>query len=652
MKNSFLCVFFTLLTLITYSQTNRNILHNEAQKIELDELIKNPIQLHNFPTYTDRDFWGKVPQSISTQYIKEAEKVLDFAWPAIKATDYLEILRTGQRLHDQFILPHNVLRALIMGELMEGKGRFIDQIVNGVWYYSEQTWWGWSAHLKDQKEADGLPDVNEPIVDLGVGEIVNTLSMSYLLFKDEFDQIHPFISQRLKQEVMNKAIIPFYERDDFWWMGFIDWYDPYADSPRRLNNWNTWINYNMLLAILVLEDDPVKRAGGVSKVLRSIDNLLNSYPDDGGCDEGPSYWKKAGGYLYLSLNLLENATGGTFNVFENPLVRNMGTYIYKASIDYPYFLNFADADATESIYPEVIYLYGKDINNTNLQNFGAWVAKKEGWGKEVPRGNIDRIILQLKHFDEIMNARAEDPLVADFWLPDTELAGARDKAGSTDGFYFAAKGGYNDESHNHNDAGTFILYYNGKPCLIDIGRETYTAKTFGPDRYEIWNMQSQYHNLPRINGHDQAFGQQYRALSATFNSNRRRAVFSADIAGAYPAEAAVKFWNRTYTLNRGRNFLIEDHFELSEKPEGPTSLHLISYCQVSKVKDGILELAGDEFKLHLHYNAKMLEPTIEYIEVTDPRLYNFWPEGITIIIFEYTAKAPKGKSIMEIKKVN
>ena len=58
-----------------------------------------------------------------------------------------------------------------MGELAEGKGRFMDQIVNAVWYFSEQTWWGWSAHLGPQKAGAGLPDINEPFVDLGSGKL-------------------------------------------------------------------------------------------------------------------------------------------------------------------------------------------------------------------------------------------------------------------------------------------------------------------------------------------------------------------------------------------------------------------------------------------------------------------------------------------------
>ena len=99
-----------------------------------------------------------------------------------------------------------------MGELAEGNGRFLDQIINGVWFYSEQTWWGWSAHLSFQKAPKGLPDVNEPTVDLGVGEVASNLAWTWFLFRNEFDKVHPLISKRLKQEIINKAVNPYFER--------------------------------------------------------------------------------------------------------------------------------------------------------------------------------------------------------------------------------------------------------------------------------------------------------------------------------------------------------------------------------------------------------------------------------------------------------
>ncbi len=82
--------------------------------------------------------------------------------------------------------------------------------------------------------------------------------------------------------------------------------------------------------------------------------------------------------------------------------------------------------------------------------------------------------------------------------------------GSSLGWYLAAKGRYNAESHNHNDVGSFIVAVGGQPLLIDVGVETYTKNTFSAARYDIWTMQSEYHNLPVVDGQGQAAVQQCR----------------------------------------------------------------------------------------------------------------------------------------------
>jgi len=55
---------------------------------------------------------------------------------------------------------------------------------------------------------------------------------------------------------------------------------------------------------------------------------------------------------------------------------------------------------------------------------------------------------------------------------------ARAQEGSVQGLYLAAQAGNNGKSHNHNDVGNFIVYSEGMPAIIDVGVETYTAKTF------------------------------------------------------------------------------------------------------------------------------------------------------------------------------
>lgn len=604
----------------------RNILAREAASVGLSSVLIKDNSWNSLPLYNDRDFWEKIPAKLKVAYICRAEEYLSYDWPVIKATDYLEFIRSGERRQEAYAAPSRALNSLVMGELIEGKGRFLDQIINAVWYYSEQTWWGWSAHLYFQKAPGGLPDINEPTVDLGVGEIASDLAWTWFIFKDEFDKVHPLISKRLRQEVMNKAVIPYFKRNDFGYMGF---------TGGRVNNWNPWINYNMLNCFMILEDDPSVKAEMVMKIINSLDKFLNGYPDDGGCDEGPSYWGVAGSILYESLALLKDVTAGKFNVFDDPLIQAIGKYFPKVNIHAPYFINFADADATTGGNPATVYMYGKAIKDPQMEQFGAYLAKLNKWGDNAFSGKICDQIENLVMLPEITSADAKEALVSDFWLPDTEIAGGRDREGSFTGFFFGAKGGFNAESHNHNDVGSCLMYFDGKPCLIDLGRETYTSKTFGPHRYEIWTMQSGYHNLPVINGIEQKDGEEFRSKNSVFSSDSKKVTFSTDIAGAYPPDAKVRSWIRSYTLNREKSFVISDKYVLSSLTSAPTTSNLITYCKVSEAKPGELIFEGNGFRLKMSYDEGKIKPTIEYIEVTDAGLKRYWPNGVTKVVLEF-----------------
>jgi len=639
----FILLFFSAIIPFTLSAQikERNILATEAAKIDLAKSLITDNSWNKLPDYKNREFWESVPSNLRKEYISRAESYVNYNWPAVRATDYLEFIRSGDRRQGVYAAPSSALNSLVLGELIEGKGRFIDQIINAVWYYSEQTWWGWSAHLYFQKAPGGLPDVNEPTVDLGVGEITNDLSWTWYLFKNEFDKVHPLISQRLKQEIINKAIKPYFERIDFGYMGFK------GGSP---NNWNPWVNFNMLNSFLLIEDDPVKKQAEVQKIINSLDKFLNGYSDDGGCNEGPSYWGVAGALLYESLALLKTSTDGNFDVYDNPLIQNIGKYFYKVNIHAPYFLNFADADATTGGSPASVYLYGKAIKDPQMQQFGAYLAKLNKWGENAFSGKISEQIKNLVLLPEITKADAKEALVADFWLPETEVAGARDKEGSFMGFFFGAKGGFNAESHNHNDVGSCLMYYDGKPCLIDLGREGYTAKTFSSKRYEIWTMQSGYHNLPVINGIEEKDGAAFKAKNSTFAANEKEATFSTDIAGAYPKDAKVKSWVRSYTLNRDKSFIITDKYELDLRTNSSTTSNLMTSCKVTLVSDGILKFEGDGFSLKMTYNQKVVKPKIEPIEVSDATLKRYWPKGVTRVVLEFVNPSQKGTQSVTFTK--
>ena len=154
--------------------------------------------------------------------------------------------------------------------------------------------------------------------------------------------------------------------------------------------------------------------------------------------------------------------------------------------------------------------------------------------------SLGRELFFLRHICDFIAEQPREPLLKDVWLNDLQIMTAR-----RGHLYVAMKGGNNGESHNHNDVGSFIIYANNEPLFIDPAVGEYTAKTFSKDRYEIWTMQSGYHNLPQINGTDQKDGKDFSAKVV----NHKDGQLTLDIAGAYPADAAVKSWKRTVAAN-------------------------------------------------------------------------------------------------------
>ena len=77
----------------------------------------------------------------------------------LPATLFLEYKRIGNRSNYEGVngIRRNKLRNLVVAECAEGKGRFLDEIVNGLWATCEETFWGYPAHLSPQKAGPGLP---------------------------------------------------------------------------------------------------------------------------------------------------------------------------------------------------------------------------------------------------------------------------------------------------------------------------------------------------------------------------------------------------------------------------------------------------------------------------------------------------------------
>ena len=617
------------------------------------EMLRNALiprdAWHPYPKASERGQWSAVPDLSRQAHIRQAEKYLGWNWPGLPATFFLEFARMGNR--SNFEAVHFGRRAaladLVLGECLEGDGRFLDDIVNGVWAICEESYWGVPAHIGMQKAGPGLPDAADPTVDLFAGETASLLAWTSYLLGARLDSVSPLVRERIRLEIDRRLLAPNLNREDFHWMGF---------DGTRVNNWNPWCNSNWLVCNLLLENDPERRARAVHKSLTSIDFFLGPYPMDGGCDEGPGYWTRAGASLFDCLEILYGATGGKIDVYSEPLIRLIGGYLYKVHISGDYFVNFADAPAKVSPDGNLVYRYGVRIQDPDMMGLGAYFGQRAYESDPETSSSIGRRLSALFGIEPLLKAKAYQPYLRDSWFPQLEVMTARDQAGSASGFYLAAKGGHNAESHNHNDVGNFVLYMDGRPVLIDVGVETYSRKTFSPQRYEIWTMQSAYHNLPTLSGVMQKEGGEFRARDIEYRADDSSAEFRLDIAGAYPAEAHAGKWMRTFRLERGRSVSIIDAFELSENSSGVT-LSLMTPCRTSVEKPGrikleeVLNVEGPSgFTLYIKYDEAKLECVPEDITVEDERLQSFWKDRLTRILLKAKAVNLKERFVVEIAK--
>ncbi|MFL5740166.1 MAG: heparinase II/III family protein [Flavisolibacter sp.] len=641
MKKTIL-LFLAILTLQYGFSQDKNLLSSKYSKQELQSMLIPLSSWTPFPKITNRSEWSKADQTMMQAYLKKAESYIHYNWPSIPATTSLLIERTGDRAEYESISfeKRQVLGTLVLAEVYENKGRFIDPIINGVWSICEESFWGASAHLPKTKEYSGLMDVSKPFVELFSAETADYLAWVDYFVGEKLDAVSPQIRKRIYYEVNRRIFQPLMTQPHGWMTK--------NSNGRPPNNWNPWICSNWLNAALLLERDETKRTEMVSKVLWVLDQFVNPYPQDGGCDEGPGYWGAAAASLYDNIALLNLATNNGFRyVFEDEKIRNMGRFIYRAQIGPRYFLDFADADPQPGMAASMIYRFGKDIQDPKMMEFGAWYRKPEDGS--VGRFQFFRNLYALFMQNEYERAAKGLPLPQDVWLPDIQVMIARDKEGSYQGWFVAAKGGHNDESHNHNDVGNYIVYYDGLPVLIDVGRGTYTRKTFSDQRYDIWSNCSNYHNLPTVNGADQLPGARYKASNVSYKKDKSYSELSLDISKAYPDNSGIKSWQRTIRLNREKNVVVTDLISVDKI--GPAIEHLMTCYPATVSKPGELlvhyqpkDATAKDFVIH--YNPQQLQASVEKVPLTameDKGIIEKWGDNIYRINFSVIAPRLKDK---------
>ena len=488
-----------------------------------------------YPPAEDRKAWDGISAEYRQEIRKLAEAYTGIPYPARSASGFLAFARNGDRQADE--RPYFTRRRKLCAALLNCcafPDAAADDLADGIWMICEESSWVISAHnvnpvpgapaAKDYP----LPDIRKPYIDLFSAQTGMILSLAVSLAGGRLDGITPLIRERVREEIRRRILRPFMSTDEFWWMGVL---------RKDLNNWTPWI-ISSILACAALDPMPAaKLAGLVTRACEMLDRWLDVVPEDGGCDEGPGYWNMAGGALLDCLETLGKLTDGRMDFRGNRKIRNILRFPLNAELADGWFVNFADCDARPFLSGERLETAGRMLGDPALAALGARM-----------RGTVEDQLSDVPHLtralDLLFHAPAGNSRTAvkpqDAWLPELQLRVVR-----RGGWILACKGGNNGENHNHNDVGSFILLENGNPAVVDAGNMVYTAKTFSEERYTLWNVRAEWHNLPVIGGYEQREGKEHAAR----NVRRTPDGMELDLEAAYDAEAGIRKLSRSFALS-------------------------------------------------------------------------------------------------------
>ena len=566
---------------------------------------------HPFPPASERAAWAALPQRVKERFLQAGETELAKSITPLPLSLWLDFIRTGRRSlwEDAYFSRRARLCALVCAECVEYQGRFTDAITDTVWAICEESAWQLPAHnsyIRDTPQLP-LPDTSRPIVDLFAAETGELLALTQYLLNEELDAAAPGITARMERELNARILTPYFH-DHFWWMG---------NGGEPMCNWTSWCTQNVLLTVFLLPTTQTQRQAAVKQAVYSLDCFLKDYGEDGCCNEGAQYYRHAGLTLWGCLEILSAAVPEAFRpLFTQPKIKNIAEYIRNVHVEGPYYLNFGDCSPLAGRCGAREYRFGQAVGSDTLCALAAEDFRADDDPDRL--ANPDTTT-HINLWYRLITAFAEAELTActlpqpkqnTVWYPSVGVYAAR--KGS---WVLGAKFGSNGDSHNHNDTGSITVYKDGRPFLIDVGVESYTKKTFSPQRYEIWTMQSAWHNLPTFEGVQQLPGTEYAAQDV----HTTETSITGELSGAYPPIEGLNFYRRTVQLHEN-GIILTDETDYPDMVE----MTLLTEQKPTPVQDGftVSELGG------IRFDVQAVKAEVVSVPIADPRLRTAWPETI------------------------
>ncbi len=463
--------------------------------------------------------------------MRKAEKeYLQSYWRQIQQTG--EILR-GQALpeltQEKFDLFHETGNRLVYEDAYFGRRRYLTVFGILAEYGQEQTdveklaevmeavceerFWALPAHVSFEH-----PDENT--IDLFAAETAQTLAEMLVIFRERLPEK---LIETVQTEIMRRVLTPFCSAGA-----------RYGWETDRCN-WSAVCAGSVGMAAIymyrlgVLSEEWKEQC--IRRACAAMECYLSGLVEDGACTEGLGYYNYGMSYFTAFAELLYEETEGAVDLLAQPKCRRVAAFQGKCYFGQGVSVSFSDGSSAEHFYPGLTAYLGYRFPEAEAPDYRAahFLEDDACYRWLMNERNIRWLIKYSEAKKEDADKRVVQPMsAADYLLLAAQWMICRDAQGNG----FAAKGGHNAESHNHNDIGHFLCVYDGMLLLTDLGAGEYTKDYFGNGRYDILCNRSLGHSVPLINGCEQCAGKEYHADRFEWRKAERELVIS--FAGAYP----------------------------------------------------------------------------------------------------------------------
>ncbi len=547
--------------------------------------------------YTE-ERWAKICsdpyyQGVIATTLKKAEDYIATPPPQIKFTDMHAYVTTGDRSAYQsaYFNLNDRVDVFFLSYMMTKDEKYIDHLSNALWNVMDLEMWGLPAHVSEETPLEmrhtwlELVSANQG---KRLGELLTLME----------DKLPTLVAKRLRSELRTRIVRPFIDYpNEYWWR-------------RGKSNWSAVCVCGVLGGFLyVAEPDEIESQ--IPEMCAIADSFLESFDADGCCQEGYGYWSYGFSYFCRFAEMLRNYTEGKIDYFKDPKVYKIAKFQENVSINETQCVRFSDcgeyfrpsaplAQFMKSVYP--------DVQIPPIPAPSYWMSFHD--------------ILWLD--PALSNCKMEP---SSYTYHDTQWFIRRGKS-----YNFACKAGHNNEPHNHNDIGSFLISKGGRVTFTDPGGGEYTRQYFSSERYTILVTSSRGHSVPVINGNYQVTGKE---KSTMFVDTDNEYAFSME--NAYKLDE-LKSLKRHFVCGDDE-LTMTDTYEFTETPDSVVE-RFVTLVEPSKIEEGSITVG---------------ESTLVY----DPAIYEFSMSTDTCVrsstfhetlyIIDLKVKAPSKSFTVSVK---